>query len=248
VDPILLGNWKMHHGPQAARAYAREFLSLTGGLSGATLGLFPTFVSLPEVVDVLRGSAIGVGAQSCHAEEKGAFTGEVPAEMLLEAGCRWVLAGHSERRHIFGESDETVRAKLQAALRCGLEPVLCIGETETERDAGRTEEVLERQLAEALDGLDAAPAGLLVAYEPVWAIGTGKTATPQQAGEAHAFVGKVLEARLGSAPPILYGGSVKEGNVAELLAEEGVAGALVGGASLEAEAFARLCERAAGSR
>jgi triosephosphate isomerase len=248
VEPTLLGNWKMHLGPEGARAYLREFLPLAARIPGARLGVFPPLVSLAAAAEALRGSPVGLGAQSCHAEAKGAFTGEVAAEMLREAGCRWVLVGHSERRQLFGETDAVVRAKLRAALRAGLEPVLCVGETEPERDAGRTEEVLERQITAALEGMDRVPPGLLVAYEPVWAIGTGRNATPQQAGEAHAFLRGLLRARLGSPPPVLYGGSVKEGNVAELAAVEGVDGALVGGASLDPAGFARLCGNAARAR
>ena len=245
VEPVLLGNWKMHLGPDGTRAWLREFLPAVRGLERVRIGVFPPFVSLAAAAEALRGASVGLGAQTCHAETKGAFTGEVAAEMLREAGCRWVLVGHSERRQLLGETDAVVRAKLRAAVRAGLEPVLCVGETEAERDAGRTEEVLERQLLAALEGTAVAPPGLLVAYEPVWAIGTGRNATPAQAGEAHAFLRRLLRSRLGAAPPVLYGGSVKEGNVAELLAVEGVDGALVGGASLDPGGFARLCERAA---
>jgi len=246
VKPIVFGNWKMNHGPAAASAFCNAFLAETGRFGEAVVGLFPPFVSLAAVGGALAGSKVGLGAQSCHQEAGGAFTGEIAPEMLREAGCRWVLVGHSERRHVLGETDETVRLKLEAALRAGLEPVLCVGEKIEERDAGKTEEVLRRQCKAALGDLGPAP-GLILAYEPVWAIGTGRTATVEQAVEAHRFLRSEL-GRLGVAGsgdiPILYGGSVKPSNAAELLSGDEVAGALVGGASLEPAGFADLVEAA----
>jgi triosephosphate isomerase len=247
VKPLVFGNWKMNHGPRAAAGFCEAFVAERERFGGALVALFPPFLSLGEVASRIAGSGIGLGAQDCHPEISGAFTGEVSAEMLAEAGCRWILVGHSERRHVLGDDDELVRAKLEAVWRAGLEPVLCVGEKLEEREAGRTEEVLRRQCRSALEGRREV-GGLVLAYEPVWAIGTGRTATPEQAVDAHRFLRGELEGLgLPAADriPILYGGSVKPDNVAELVSGDQVAGVLVGGASLEAAGFARLAEEAA---
>jgi len=249
VNQIVAGNWKMNHGPEAARAFCD---ALAAGLEGAPLPqvdlmLFPSAVALAGVVDAVAGLPVAVGAQTVHSEASGAFTGELSAEMALEAGASWSLVGHSERRHVFGESDADVAARVVACLRAGLHPMVCVGETLEERRAGRLEEVLERQLRAVLPALgDTAPAAWAIAYEPVWAIGTGETASPEDARDAHRFLRSVLADAGFTLPRILYGGSVKPGNAAELLATEAVDGVLVGGASLEAESFLAIARAARG--
>jgi triosephosphate isomerase len=209
------------------------------------VALFPPLTALDAVREAVAGSRIRVGAQSCHHEDRGAFTGEVSAGMLVDAGCDLVLVGHSERRQLFGETDEMVRRKLEAALAAGLAPVLCVGETLEEREAGRTESVVRSQMETAMAGLGADDVGgVTLAYEPVWAIGTGLTATPQQAQEVHAFLRGVLReiapGDLADRARIQYGGSVKPDNISGLMAEPDLDGALVGGASLDAESFAAI--------
>jgi triosephosphate isomerase len=207
----------------------------------------PSFVALSEVVERRRGTAVRVAAQNMHEEEWGAFTGEVSAPMLVELDVDAVVLGHSERRQLFGENDEALARKVPAALAAGLEPILCVGESERARDDGETEAVLERQLGADLAGLEAADLErVVVAYEPIWAIGTGRTATPEQAQEASAFIRDVLRMRggAGDSVRILYGGSVKPGNAAELLSLPDVDGALVGGASLDPDEFAGIVEAA----
>ena len=207
----------------------------------------PPFTALPAAAEALRGSSIELGAQNIHWETKGAFTGEISAEMLLEAGCRWAIVGHCERRQYFGETDSSVNRRTRAALAAGLRPIVCVGETLAERDGGETLAVIRRQLQAAL--LDVGAAGiqtLCVAYEPVWAIGTGRTATPTQAEEVHAEVRGIVAELFGKDASerlrILYGGSVKPDNVDALMAQADVDGALVGGASLEIESFTRIVE------
>src|SRR5919201_3966227 len=206
-------------------------------LGHAEVVVCPPFVSLAVAVQLLAGTEIAVAAQNVHWEEEGAYTGEISAPMLRELGVYGAIVGHSERRQHFGDTDETVAKRADTALAAGLEVIACVGETEEERERGETEEVLRRQVS-ALPNDE----GLVVAYEPVWAIGTGKTATPETAQDAHAFVKSLLDR------PVLYGGSVKPDNAAELLAQPDVDGALVGGASLDIESFASICEAAAGSR
>ncbi len=241
--PLVAGNWKMNKGPAEAGRFASELLGALGNDQGKPLpevAVFPPFISLPAVAAVLKGTPVSYGGQNCHWEAGGAFTGETAPGFLAELGCRYVLVGHSERRTLFGETDQTCRRKLLAALAAGIEPVLCCGETLAEREAGLTFKVIERQLREALAGL--APASsFTIAYEPVWAIGTGRTASPAQAQEAHRFIREWL-AR-GAAPEtagrtrILYGGSVKPDHFGALLRQPDVDGALVGGASLEVASF-----------
>jgi triosephosphate isomerase (TIM) len=244
--PLLAGNWKMNLGPAAAEEYCRAFADAHAERSDCSVALFPPAVSLATVARALAGRPdILVGVQNIHFESDGAFTGETSATMARDAGARLALAGHSERRHIFGESDEAVGQKAAAAFAAGLVPVICVGETLEERRADRLEAVLERQLSAALAPLpDDAAAGIVIAYEPVWAIGTGVNATPEDAAAAHGFLRQRLADRYGGETaagiPILYGGSVKPDNAAELLAATDVDGVLVGGASLDPAGFARI--------
>jgi triosephosphate isomerase len=243
MPPLIAGNWKMN----ATLGEARQLLEgiLAGALpTSADLLVLPPFTALETVARILRetGAAVALGAQDLHWEPRGAFTGEVSGPMLRDLGCRYVLVGHSERRTHFGESGETLRRKLAAALRDDLVPILCVGERRADREAGATESVLRAQLEESLWHMDAEGASrTILAYEPVWAIGTGVNATPEQAEEAHAFVRRRLSERFGEAHArdarILYGGSVTPANAAGLLARPGIDGALVGGASLKARDF-----------
>lgn len=230
---LIAGNWKMFKGPAEAAEFsaALKERELPAGLD---VVVCPPFVSLQTAVTLLAGTEIGVAAQNVHWEREGAFTGEVSAQMLRELGVYGAIVGHSERRQLFGETDETVARRVTAALEAGLFVIACVGETEAEREAGETETVLRRQLS-VLEWHE----NLVVAYEPVWAIGTGKTATPEIAQQAHLFVKTLLPV------PVLYGGSVKPDNAAELLAQPAVDGALVGGASLDVDSFVAIC-RAAG--
>jgi triosephosphate isomerase (TIM) len=258
MRPLIAGNWKMNGTLRETRALLDEILGEMGELSASVdLLVFPPFTSLAAATDILRASrdAIAVGGQDLHWEGRGAFTGEISAAMLADAGARHVLVGHSERRTYFGETGETLLKKLRAAITGKLTPVLCIGETLEDRESSRTEAVLSAQLEETL--LQLAPdeaAAVELAYEPVWAIGTGRTATPEQAEEAHRQIRGRIAAAHGreraSTVRILYGGSVNAENAASLLCREGVNGALVGGASLKAREFlaiARAARDAAGS-
>lgn len=247
---LLAGNWKMNLAPTAARQLIRALRAeLDPG--AATVArerdvlVVPPFVAIPAVSQELAGSNIALGAQNMHFEEKGAFTGEVSAPMLRALGVTHVILGHSERRHIFGEGDELVNRKVRAAIAHRLIPVLCVGETQAEHDAGRTSEVILRQALGGLEGLDVRQAArAIVAYEPVWAIGTGRNATPEQASLAHGAIRHALSERFGKeaadAMRILYGGSVSPDNVDALIASPDIDGALVGGASLKADSFSRI--------
>ena len=228
---LIAGNWKMYKGP----AQTAEFcLGLREqDLGGVDAVVCPPFVSLAVAVQLLAGTEIAVAAQNVHWEREGAFTGEISAPMLRELGVYGAIVGHSERRQLFGETDETVGRRARAALEAGMFVIACVGETDAERESGETEAVLSRQLA-VLEADD----NLVVAYEPVWAIGTGKTASPEIAQQAHAFIRTRLDV------PVLYGGSVKPENAAELLAQPSVDGALVGGASLELDSFVAICRAA----
>ena len=232
---LVAGNWKMFKGPQETRGFCTALRDAELP-PDVDVVVCPPYVSLEPAVQVLAGTEIGVFAQSCHWEREGAFTGEISAAMLLELGVYGTIVGHSERRQLFGETDETVARRTAAALEAGLHVIACIGETAAERDAGETEVVLRRQ-ASVLEADDS----LVVAYEPVWAIGTGRTATPGLAQAAHEIVKSVLDV------PVLYGGSVKPENARELLAQPAVDGALVGGASLELESFEAICRAASPS-
>ena len=243
--PLIAGNWKMHKTGTQAAAAAGQLKDRVARASGVEIMIAPTFTALFQVAQVLKGSNIALGAQNLHWETQGAFTGEISTEMLVDAGCSQVIIGHSERRQLFGETDETVNRKIHAAASAGLLPVFCIGETESQREAGETFSVLDKQVRDGLkdfafDGL----ISLVVAYEPVWAIGTGKTATREQAQEAHAYIRSLLKTLFGETVAesvrILYGGSVKPDNVQALMAMPDVDGALVGGASLDPETFSKL--------
>ena len=246
---FVCGNWKMHRTAAEAGALAREVRAAAEGLADRVdVVIVPPFTALWAAGAELTGSRIGLGAQDVFWESQGAFTGQVSAPMLVDAGCRFVLVGHSERRQFFGDTDETVRKKASAALAAGLHPVVCVGETLPERESGRTLEVVGRQVRGALSGLDASQIGCLtVAYEPVWAIGTGKTASSAQAQEVHAAIRAILRELAPAAAEnvrILYGGSVKPDNAAELLSQPDVDGALVGGASLKALDFTGIIQGA----
>jgi triosephosphate isomerase len=235
----------MHHGPAAATAFLEQ-LATRPLPSGVEVVVCPPFVSLPAAALMVAGSALGLGAQNVHWEESGAFTGEIAPAMLAELGVRWAIVGHSERRQLFGESDDSAVRRAAGAQRGDLEVIFCIGETLAERDAGHTLEVLRRQ-TRRLGELD--PERLVLAYEPVWAIGTGRTATPAQAQEAHAFLRDRLTETYGAAASarlrILYGGSLKPANAAELLAQGDVDGGLIGGASLDVDSFFAIIRAAA---
>lgn len=243
-NPLVMGNWKMNHTRAKTREWCRSMNEHLGEQQlpdRIGLGLAPPFTAL-DVAAEQAGPRLIIAAQNVHWETSGAFTGEVSAEMLREAGCHMVIIGHSERRHVFGENDERISRKVAAAAEAGLVPILCVGETEDQRDSGRTEAVIEEQLRRGLERrrFDD-PHGLVVAYEPVWAIGTGRTATAQQAQEAHSFLRNVLASATGTAVAdgvrLLYGGSVKPANAAELAGMPDVDGFLVGGASLEADSL-----------
>ena len=246
--PVVAANWKMHGTVASVQAYLEGLVERVA-IAGPEVVVCPPFTLLPAAVLIATGSAVAVGAQNCHWEENGAFTGEVAPAMLAELGVRWVIVGHSERRQYFGESDATAGARARAAQHAGLDVIFCVGETLAQREAGETLAVLERQ-STALEGLD--PARLALAYEPVWAIGTGRTATTAQAQEAHAALRRRAAELLGGAAAaglrILYGGSVKPDNAAALLAEADVDGALVGGASLDLEGFCAIILGALGER
>ena len=246
---FVCGNWKMHRTAAEARALLREVRAAVEGLTERVdVAVAPPFTALHAAAEELAGSRVGLGAQNLHFEPQGAFTGEISAPMLVEAGCRFVLVGHSERRQLFGETDEGVRKKTKAALAAGLHPIVCVGETLPERESGRTLEVVGRQVRAALGGLTPAEVGALtLAYEPVWAIGTGKTATSAQAQEVHAAVRAILREvapAAAEAVRIQYGGSVKPENAAELMSQADVDGALVGGASLKALDFVGIVKGA----
>ena len=248
--PMVAGNWKMH-GTGASVAELIEGLQSLALPDDVEIAVFPSCLHIAQVVAGLAGSSLKVGAQDCAVEaEQGALTGEVAASQLADAGCALVLVGHSERRLILGESDEVVRRKFVAAQSCGLLPVLCVGETLEQREEGKTLEVVSRQLACVLDELGAAVfVRAVVAYEPVWAIGTGLTATPEQAQEVHAAIRRQLaqkDAQVAAGVRILYGGSVKAANAVELFGMPDIDGGLVGGASLNADEFGAIC-RAAGN-
>ncbi len=243
--PFVAGNWKMN----LTRAEAASLLeAVAHGApvhAPAEFVVLPPFTTLSEAAARLRGTGVAWGGQNLHWEDKGAFTGEISGPMLADAGCAWVVVGHSERRQLFGETDGTVNRRTRAALKAGLRPIVCFGETLDEREAGTTMEVVGRQLDGGLEGLSEEEFGRLVlAYEPVWAIGTGRTASPAQAEEVHAFVRARLQENYGKTAAdyaiILYGGSVKAANAYSLFKEQNIDGFLVGGASLEAESFLRI--------
>jgi triosephosphate isomerase len=233
----------MHHGPTEARAFAETFLARTTPVAGRSLWFFPPAVSLSALSESMRGRPdVTIGAQNVHWESKGAFTGEVSIPMVMEAGARLALVGHSERRHLFGETDDQVARKTRAAVKAGVTPLVCVGETLTEREGGRTEQVVVRQVGAVLEALEPAEwAKVALAYEPVWAIGTGKNATPDDAAQVHELIRMELGRHSVTVRvPILYGGSVNLGNVQSLLSNPQLDGVLVGGASLDSEGWAEL--------
>jgi triosephosphate isomerase len=243
--PIMAGNWKMHKTAREAVDFVTHLQKELGDWKETETVVAPPFVALAPVADCLRKRTIAVAAQNCFWGEQGAYTGEVSAPMLRDVGCRYVIIGHSERRAYFGETDETVNKKVKAALSSGLQPIICVGESLQERERGDTVQIVERQVKEGLKELDAAaiPA-IVIAYEPLWAIGTGKTATPEQAQEVHASIRGLLASIFNPEGAqeirIQYGGSVKPDNVDELMAQPDIDGALVGGASLDVESFVRI--------
>jgi triosephosphate isomerase len=243
--PLVAANWKMHKTRAEAAAFLDEFLPGAARLAAVEIAICPPFTALATAIERCGGTAVTVAAQNVHDEPAGAFTGEVSAPMLVELGAWGAIVGHSERRRLFGETDAALARKVPATLAAGLVPILCVGESEAERDDGRTEEVLERQLDADLAAVpDERLAEVAIAYEPIWAIGTGRTATVEQAAEAIAFARSIIARRDGGAAAaarILYGGSVKAANAAELMAAEGIDGALVGGASLDPEEFLDIC-------
>ena len=242
---LIAANWKMYKTPAEAKAFVDGFLPLVAGHARDEIALFPSPVLLPTVVPACKGSNVAVGAQNIHFAEEGAYTGETSVLQLKAVGGTQTLIGHSERRHYFGETDEIVNKKLHTALKHGVASVVCVGEVLEEREAGRTEQVLKTQVTGAFAGITAEAANpIVIAYEPVWAIGTGKTATPEMAAEAHAMiraeVARLLGADIAQAMRILYGGSVKPENAAALLAQTEIDGALVGGASLKVDSFEKI--------
>ncbi|HEX8397858.1 MAG TPA: triose-phosphate isomerase [Pyrinomonadaceae bacterium] len=244
--PVIAGNWKMYKLLTEAVETALELKTLTANANHCEVVIAPVFVHLKTVADRLEGSNVKIAAQDCAAEQKhGAQTGEVAADMIRDVGAQYCIIGHSERRQFFGETDESVNKKIRAALAAGLKPIVCVGEMLPEREAGRAESVVETQLAGGLQGLTTVDMkSIIIAYEPVWAIGTGRTATPEQAQEMHGFVRQTLErnhsAEIAEATRILYGGSVKPDNIRALMEQADVDGALVGGASLDAQSFAQI--------
>jgi triosephosphate isomerase len=246
--PLIAANWKMNKLRDEAGAFFNAFLPRAAELEGVEITICPPYTAIDLSVQACRGGAVRIAAQNMHFEPTGAFTGEVSAAMLVDAGVDGVVLGHSERRALFAETDEALSRKVPVALEAGLDPILCVGETEAQRDAGETEKVLRSQLEADLAATDTDRlAEIVVAYEPVWAIGTGRTATPEQAQEAVAFLRSLVAARdpdAAQAVRILYGGSMKPANAAELLAQPDIDGGLVGGASLDPGDFAAICEAA----
>ncbi len=243
---MFAANWKMNHGPAETRTFARKFLSLVAPVEGRSLWFFPPAVSIAALADATKDRAdITIGAQNVHWEPKGPYTGGISIPMVMEAGARLTLVGHSERRHLFGETDEQVARKTRAALAADMTPLVCVGETLPERDGGRTEQVIVRQLGTLLQALEPPDwEEVTLAYEPVWAIGTGKNATPDDAAQIHELIRMELGRNsVRARVPILYGGSVNTGNVAFLLTRPQIDGVLVGGASLEPEGWADVVEQ-----
>ncbi len=250
--PFVAGNWKMNTDSRSSVELAKGVAQGVSGLAGnkVDVALIPPFVYLPSVVKAVSSTGVAVGAQDVYIEPKGAFTGEISPAMLKDVGCAYVLCGHSERRHVLGESDELVGKKVTASLGGGLLPILCVGELLAERDSGQTEAVVARNLKTGLAGLSADKmSAVTIAYEPVWAIGTGRTATPQQAQEVHEFIRGLLadmfDKKLAQETRILYGGSANAGNARDLMAQKDVDGLLVGGASLKVDDFVKIIQAAA---
>jgi triosephosphate isomerase len=243
--PVIAGNWKMYKTQAETRAFFQTFLPLVDAATHCEVVIAPPFTALSTAVEAASSSTIAIAGQDMHWEREGAFTGEISARMLVEVGCRGVIIGHSERRQYFGETDETVQRKTKAALEAGLTPIVCVGETLAEREGNHMQAVLKRQFDGGFMALTPQEfSRILIAYEPVWAIGTGRTATPEIAAEAHRYLREMAAARFtpeqASALRILYGGSVKPDNIQGLMAQAEIDGALVGGASLDAKSFASI--------
>jgi len=247
---LIAGNWKMNKTPAETEAFLNEFLPAVDRVRGIEVALFPPYTSLDRAGRILSGSGIGLGAQDLYFEESGAYTGAISAAMIRACGCRYVLVGHSERRHLFGDDDRTVHLKLKSALDSGLSAILCVGETAEERSQGDSERVVGGQLEAALDSID--PDRIVIAYEPVWAIGTGETATPEMAEEMAETIREWIGSRLGgdaaSSIRILYGGSVNPDNATAIVEKEDIDGVLVGGASLDPAKFAAIVRAGASAK
>ena len=245
--PIIAGNWKLNNTISESVGLVTHLRDLVADVTGVEIVVAPTFITLSAVADALEGSNIRLAAQDVFWEESGAFTGEISPVMLKDVGCEYTIIGHSERRAYFGETNESVNRKVRAALSHGIKPIICVGETREDREAGRTEAIVEAHIINGVSGLSAeALLSTVIAYEPVWAIGTGITATPEQAQEVHALIRTLLSAQYSADTAeqvrIQYGGSVKPDNAADLMAQPDIDGALVGGASLEAESFAQIVQ------
>ena len=236
LKPIIAGNWKMNMDTAESRFLVQKLLELVGDVKDREIIIIPPFTSLSYVSEIIQNSRLRLGAQNMHWVRRGAYTGEVSGVFLKQLGCEYVIIGHSERRHIMAETDEVINKKLKSALDLGLIAIFCIGETEEEKQRDKTEEVISRQLSQGLRGIESEVHKIILAYEPVWAIGTGKTATPEQVAKVHRFI----RSRLRKNTAILYGGSVKPENVDVLMAQKDINGVLVGGASLKPESFARI--------
>lgn len=245
IRPILAANWKMNKTVGESLDFVNRLKKLVIGINDRQVVIAPSFTALCPVGAALKESGIRLAAQNLSDNREGAYTGEVSARMLADAGCTYVIVGHSERRVLFGESNDIIHDKIGMALEFGMQPIFCVGETLQEREAGRTFEVIEKQIKEGLNQIKAYDIRkMVVAYEPVWAIGTGKTATPEQAGEAHAFIRQLMENLYGKEParrlPLIYGGSVNPDNINKLMAQPDINGALVGGASLDVDTFGKI--------
>jgi triosephosphate isomerase len=242
---LIAANWKMYKTPEQTKQFLRDFLPMVAGHDRDEIIVCPPYIDLHAALDLVKGSQVAVGAQNVYWKDEGAFTGEISASMLVAIKCTHVIIGHSERRQFFGETDDSVNLKLKAALEHGLAPIVCVGEVLEEREAGLTEDILRRQCLRAFNTISAKKAAkLVIAYEPVWAIGTGKTATPQMASDAHVLIrgeaAKAFGREFADGLRILYGGSVKPENATALMSEEEIDGALVGGASLDPKSFAAI--------
>ena len=245
IRPLIVGNWKMHKTIAEAVDFVARLKEVIREPQGKQVIVAPPFTALYLVADALKETRICLAAQNVSDREEGAYTGEVSARMLVDAGCKFVIIGHSERRAFFSEDDDLINRKIKTALKYSLQPILCIGETLSERESGRTFEVVERQVKSGLKGAGASDAArMVIAYEPVWAIGTGKTASPEEAAEVHVFIREAVGEEYGKDisrnMPVIYGGSVNTANIDALMAKEDINGVLVGGASLDVESFARI--------
>ncbi len=247
--PFIAGNWKMNLSPSEAQKLASDMVSALQEIEGVDIAIAPTFLALPSVIQTIQGSNIFASAQNCHQKTSGAYTGEISPVMLRNTGCTYVIIGHSERRQYFKESNQLIGSKIRSAFSAGLLPIFCIGETLAEREAGQAFDVVKKQITEALEDIELDKlASITIAYEPVWAIGTGVTATPEQAQEIHAFIRELLKNEysetVASSIRIQYGGSVKPHNAASLLGQKDIDGALVGGASLKPDSFLAIVKTA----